>query len=428
MGTSLYHGSMNTALIDHIDLNKAKTGPSNSEYGIGFYTAMNQGVAMGNAGWRGGTAGWVYEFEIKGTFDNYSKGHQQGWVAGFQEVDAPLMKQVTDAMKKLGGDFAKEGAELMASFEAGKMSEHTGRHLVKNLQSKFGVMRENDGGKLTSTDIFIEAGIDGLRANGGEFYVFINPKALPQPLPHSFEDPNNANATAVGRLLREVSVIKEIDEYNRDASAVKMNPRLNRDLRFAIAGAIEDTLKGDPAAHEKILSIRTVLEESGVPLSKNLLSQLEQAEGATAKIAGISPEQVTMRKEAEALVKDKPAREKGEGFNDYKSRVYAWHEQTNPDATAGQKDAFTTALFEKLYRDTQRAFSARTGDALAIDNDPAKLERMLRQETPSKDMSAIQYIEYDLDTLNSAPGFKLSAASPAASEIKQKPAPVALKA
>ena len=165
-----------------------------------------------------------------------------------------------------------------------------------------------------------------------------------------------------------------------------------------------------------------------MPLSKNLLSQLEQAEGATAKIAGISPEQVTMRKEAEALVKDKPAREKGEGFNDYKSRVYAWHEQTTPDATAGQKDAFTTALFEKLYRDTQRAFSARTGDALAIDNDPAKLERMLRQETPSKDMSAIQYIEYDLDTLNSAPGFKLSAASPAASEIKQKPAPVALKA
>lgn len=410
MGTTIYHGSRTVEGIDAIDLTKAKSGGSSSEYGIGFYTSLNRADGEGNAFSRGSTAGWVYEFEIKASFDSYSRGHRDRWISGFDEVTRELVQDFAGAMKKLGGDFEKSGTEMLERFDAGKMSTLTGRNFIMNLQSEFGVPREGNAGKLTSADIIDAAGYDGLRGNGGEYFVFMNPKTLPTPVPHAFAHPENKQADAVGQLLREISFLKSKDEYGRGDDAPAIQPHLLRDMRFAVAEIVHDTLKGNIEAYPKLLGVRNLLEESGIAITGNLKHFLDAAEQATGAVAKLTPEQVDARREGEALVKDKPERIKGEGFNDYKDRVFAWYDANNPNATEAQQRGFSHALFDTLYRDAQQAYAVRTLDALAINHDPAKLERMLVQDTSwglSRSMGAIQHIEYDLDTLNSKPGFKM---------------------
>lgn len=410
MGTTIYHGTRTVEGIEAIDLTKAKSGGSSSEYGIGFYASLNRADGEGNAFSRGSTAGWVYEFEIKANFDGYSRGHRDRWVSGFDEVTRELVQDFADGMKKLGGKFEAAGAELLERFDAGKMSTLTGRNFIMNLQSEFGVPREATKGQLTCADIMDAAGYDGLRGNGGEYFVFMNPKTLPTPIPHAFAHPEHKQADAVGHLLREISFLKSRDEYGRDDDAPRIQPHLMRDLRLAVADIVQDTLKGNIEAYPKLLGVRSMLEETGVPLPSNLKHFLDAAEQATGEIAKLSPEQISARREAEALVKEKPERIKGEGFNDYKDRVFAWYDANNPNATEAQQRGFSHALFDTLYRDAQQAYAVRTLDAMAINHDPAKLERMLVQDTSwglSRSMGAIQHIEYDLDTLHSKPGFKM---------------------
>lgn len=410
MGTTIYHGTRSVEGIDAIDLTKAKSGGSSSEYGIGFYASLNRADGETNAFSRGSTAGWVYEFEIKANFDGYSRGHRDRWVSGFDEVTRELVQDFANGMKKLGGDFEKAGAELLERFDAGKMSGYTGRNFIMNLQSEFGVPRENNKGQLTFADIIDAAGYDGLRGNGGEYFVFMNPKTLPVPVPHAFAHPGHPGANAVGQVLREISALKSMDEYGRGDDAPKINPYLMRDLRLAAAEIVKDTLNGSIEAYPKMLGLRHMLEETGVTVNSGLRQALDGAEAATGAIAKLSPEQVAARREGEALVKEKPERIKGEGFNDYKDRVFSWYDANNPNATEAQARGFSHALFDRLYRDAQEAYAVRTLDAMAINHDPAKLERMLAQDTSwglSRSMGAIQHIEYDLDTLNSRPGFKL---------------------
>ncbi|MDI1227080.1 MAG: hypothetical protein PSY14_05295 [bacterium] len=410
MGTTIYHGTRTVEGIDAIDLTKAKSGGSSSEHGIGFYASLNRADGEGNAFSRGSTAGWVYELEIKANFDGYSRGHRDRWVSGFDEVTRELVQDFASGMKKLGGDFEKAGAELLERFDAGKMSTYTGRNFVMNLQSEFGVPREANKGQLTFADIIDAAGYDGLRGNGGEYFVFMNPKTLPIPVPNAFAHPEHPAANAVGQVLREISFLKSIDEYGRGDEAPKINPHLMRDLRLAAADIVKDTLKGSIEAYPKMLGLRHMLQETGVAISDTLKHYLDGAEAATGTIAKLSPEQVSARREGEALVKDKPERIKGEGFNDYKDRVFSWYDANNKDATETQQRGFSHALFDTLYRDAQEAYAVRTLDAMAINHDPAKLERMLAQDTSwglSRSMGAIQHIEYDLDTVHSKPGFKM---------------------
>lgn len=410
MGTTIYHGTRTVEGIDAIDLTKAKSGGSSSEYGIGFYASLNRADGETNAYSRGSTAGWVYELEIKANFDGYSRGHRDRWISGFDEVTRELVQDFANGMKKLGGDFEKAGAELLERFDAGKMSTLTGRNFIMNLQSEFGVPREGGAGKLTSADILDAAGYDGLRGNGGEYFVFMNPKTLPVPVPNSFAHPAHPEANAVGAVLREISFLKSVDEYGRGDESPKINPHLMREMRLAAAEIVKDTLKGSIEAYPKMLGLRHMLEETGTPIAGNLKHFMDAAETATGAIAKLSPEQVEARREGEKLVKERPERIKGEGFNDYKDRVFSWYDANNPAATEAQSRGFSHALFDTLYRDAQEAYAVRTLDAMAINHDPAKLERMLAQDTSwglSRSMGAIQHIEYDLDTLNSKPGFRM---------------------
>ncbi|MDF3023307.1 MAG: hypothetical protein K0R10_668 [Alphaproteobacteria bacterium] len=410
MGTTIYHGSRTVEGIETIDLTKAKSGGSSSEYGIGFYTSLNRADGETNAFSRGSTAGWVYEFEVKGNFDSYTTGHRDRWISGFEDVTRELVQDFAKGMAKLGGDFEAAGAALLEKFDAGKFAGHTGRNFIMNLQSEYGVPRADNAGKITSADILDAAGYDGLRGNGGQYFVFMNPKTMPVPVPHAFAHPGHPQADAVGRVLAEISALKMIDEYGRGDDAPKIQPHLMRDLRFAVAEIVTDVMKGNIEAYPKMLGVRNMLEETGVPLSDHMKRTLDAAEQATGAIAKLPPEQISARREAEALVKDKPERIKGEGFNDYKDRVFAWYDANNPNATEAQQRGFSHALFDTLYRDAQQAYAVRTLDALAINHDPAKLERMLAQDTSwglSRSMGAIQHIEYDLDTMHSKPGFKL---------------------
>lgn len=410
MGTTIYHGTRTVEGIEAIDLTKAKSGGSSSEYGIGFYTSLNRADGDANAFSRGSTAGWVYEFEVKGNFDSYTRGHGNRWISGFEDVTRELVSDFATGMKKLGGAFEAAGEALLEKFDAGKFAGHTGRNFIINLQTEFGVPRDDNKGRITSADILDAAGYDGVRANGGQYFVFMNPKTMPQPVPHAFAHPDHKEADAVGRVLAEISSMKLVDEYGRGDEAPRIQPQLMRDMRFAVAEVVRDVLKGNIEAYPKMLGIRNMLEETGVPLSAHMVRCLDAAEQATGAIAKLPPEQVAARREAEALVKDRPERIKGEGFNDYKDRVFAWYDANNPDATEAQQRGFSHALFDTLYRDAQQAYAVRTLDALAINHDPAKLERMLAQDTSwglSRSMGAIQHIEYDLDTLNSRPGFKI---------------------
>ncbi len=416
MGTTIYHGSRTVEGIDAIDLTKAKSGGSSSEYGIGFYTSLNRGDGEGNAFSRGSTAGWVYEFEVKSTFDSYSRGHRDRWISGFEDVTRELVEDFAKGMAKLGVnaatgvDMAKAGEDMLARFDAGKYQGHTGRNFIMNLQSEFGVPRDSNKGQVTSADIIDAAGYDGVRANGGQYFVFMNPKTLPEPVPHAFDHPENKQAAAIGHLLREISALKLIDEYGRSDDHVRIEPHLMRDMRFAVADIVNDVLKGNIEAYPKMLGVRHMLEETGVEISPNMKLYLNRAEDAAGAIAKLSPEQVEARREGEALVREKPERVKGEGFNDYKDRVFAWYDANNAGATDAEQRGFSHALFDTLYRDAQQAYAVRTLDAMAINHDPAKLERMLAQDTSwglSRSMGAIQHIEYDLDTVHSKPGFKL---------------------
>ncbi len=331
-------------------------------------------------------------------------------MSGFDDVTRELVQDFANGMKKLGDKFEAAGTELLERFDAGKMAGYTGRNFIMNLQSEFGVPREATKGQLTFADVIDAAGYDGLRGNGGEYFVFMNPKTLPVPIPNAFAHPGHPEANAVGEVLREISALKAIDEYGRGDDAPKINPHLMRDLRLAAADIVKDTLSGSIEAYPKMLGLRHMLEETGVAISPHMKQCLDGAEAATGAIAKLSPDQVAARREGEALVKDKPERIKGEGFNDYKDRVFSWYDANNPTATEAQQRGFSHALFDTLYRDAQEAYAVRTLDAMAINHDPAKLERMLAQDTSwglSRSMGAIQHIEFDLDTVNSRPGFKL---------------------
>lgn len=410
MATILYHGTRNPDRIEKIDLTRAKEGFSNSEYGIGFYTSLNRGDGEANAGHHKGGAGWVYQFKIAGDYDGYTKGHTARWMSGFDDVDRALLEKICGAMKDLGGDFAERGEELMQRFDAGKLG-WTGRNLIKNLQAEFGAPKAGNEGP-TAADIFMRAGIDGARVNGGGYFLFLNPATLPEPVPYSFASPENPAANALGQLLEQISFLGDTDTYANGKSRFDAQP--GRDIRFAVADAISAALKGDGSAYDKTLAVGKLLQQPGLDVPERITQSLAHAEEETAALAGVTPEDAARRRAAEEIVKKRPAREQDEGFIDYRDRLYAWHDAVFPSADAKEQQAFTTALFGDLYRDAQKAYAARTGDALAINNDPAKVERMLAQETPSKEMLAIQHIEYDLGTLRSERPVQQAARKPAA--------------
>jgi hypothetical protein len=65
----------------------------------------------------------------------------------------------------------------------------------------------------------------------------------------------------------------------------------------------------------------------------------------------MTPAEAAIKQAAQAQVEARPARIKGEGFDDYTQRVDVWYAKNNPNATRLEKNAFSSELCDVLTRE-----------------------------------------------------------------------------
>lgn len=400
--TTLYHGTLHRGIIDKIDPSVSKM----DEHGKGFYMGSEMHRAMEIGGWNarsGGKGGFLYSMEVPEIFDSRGNSHGERFLTSSVDVEDTLIKRLADAMRKLGTDpatgkdFAAEGDELQERHKKGHFKTFSTKDLVKQIQSLYGIPSPSKPDAITSHDVFKAAGIAGLHAQTNDSIVVIVPSLLPPLRVEGYQNPQDPQASAIGKAIEQMNDITPPLRGDAD-----------REIRKLLAEAVLDAEKKDPAAYDKVKMARGALENSGATLPPSLSAQLEMAENTAGLIAGKTQEQLSEISAAKAEVSQRPERATGEGFEPYKQRVFAWHDTNNPDATAGQQQAFNSALHDALYRDAQKYYAKVTADAMGIDGKPLRLEQMLQNNGTSIDRSftAIAYIEDDCGRYHSTDAFK----------------------
>ncbi len=382
MGSILYHGTQGRSLIESVDPATSHM----SEYGRGFYTYPGGPggrtdsfyQAQEVAGWKHGEGGFVYGIEVREDFDRYAQTSQARFLNSAAPVDETLINKVTTSMRELGKDpvsgrdFAAEADKIEARWKSGGYAETESRVFAKNLQYEFGTPNAARPGALTSKDIFHGAGIAGMYVGTNGSVVIYDPDVLPKPKVMGFENPKNPESTAVGRVIGEMNDMPGL------------NPETDARLRHKLAEAVLDVENGRPDAYQKVTEARRALEHSGVPLSDSMTKQIREAEQASGKIAGIAPEKIEQQREfekqAREAVESRPPRAEGEGFENYRKRAIEAYDQAHPGAAPEARTAYVGELHDTLYREAQLRYADATGDALAIKNNPDRLERMLEAE------------------------------------------------
>ncbi len=402
MSIALYHGSRSRDIIQDIDTTKTKR----AKEAHGFNMTPDVNAAERYAGWsdKDFQGGFVYSVALTDKdakdanyFDNYNNKNGQKWLVNTAPVDEAMVKRLATSMRDMGQtaqhDFRQGGDDLERRFKAGHLNDYSTRQLVEQLQGMYGKPEEGKAGQKNSADIFRGAGYAGIHVQTNNSVVIFDPDAVGKPAPYGFHNPNNPESSAVGGVLKQLNQTEGLPGG------------LDRGVRQMVAQAVLDTEDKKPSAYKTMQSVRGVLEGSGVPLPQGLQDQLMKAEDASARAAGISPEQVATLRQAQQQVRERPMRQEGEGFVAYKDRVFAEFDRKRPDATVAEQQAFNGALHDTLYRDAQRRYADVTGDAMGIKQDPSKLERMLiaNGTDQTRALTGVAYVEMEAGSLNGLP-------------------------
>lgn len=400
--TTLYHGTPHRGIITVIDPGVSKM----DEHGKGFYMGVEMHRAKEIGGWNahsGGKGGFIYSMEVPEIFDSYASKHGERFLVSSVPVDDQLIKRLADAMRKLGTspengkDFAEAADKLEDSQRKGHYRDFSTKDLVKQIQNLHGIPSASKPGALTSHDVFEAAGIAGLHAQTNNSIVIIVPTLLPPLRIEGYQNPQDPQASAIGKTIERMNDI-----------APPLHGDTDREIRKLLAEAVLDAEKKDPAAYDKVKLARGALENCGATLPPNLSAQLEMAENTAGVIAGKSLQELADISAAKSEAAQRPERAKGEGFEHYKQRVYAWYDANNPNATEGQQQAFNSALHDTLYRDVQKYYASVTADGMAINGKPLRLEEMLKNNGTriDRDFVDIAYIEDDCGRYHSSDEFK----------------------
>ena len=422
MPTYLYHATTHIGGIDEIDL--SRSAPNRSQYGRGFYYAIDEENALDNTdlqyyvmGGRGnGPSGMLHKAVMPEKIVLYPPQHGATYINGDLNTDSHLVERIAKGLDRIAyslegeasryyskekateaAEWRKHAADLRQNFKDSEEYE-TSRNALSYLggiQNKFGYPKDKNDKSMTSVDVFAYAGIDFMYSNG--VVVSLSNRKLPELIPNRYYGPCLAGAI-INRL-----------RYGADDIASKLNPNIENQIYLLAADVAKSYHEGNTDTYDRFSSLRYVMDRHIPDMPPQMKEFLDEAEKQAAVVSGMSEQELALRQEGRALLKSCPERNDGEGFFNYTSRIYSWYDKNNSNNDSFARQAFLYELRDQLFRESQYYFAHYSGDALCINRNPRELEKLLHYERlsghdVSESMAGVPQIEYENDSLQSNPG------------------------
>lgn len=402
-----YHATAHHNVIEQADISKAQS--TRSDYGQGFYGAFHGEDCLDNSSIRS-EGGFIYRYELPYEIDTFNVEHGENHFNGFADLDTEVIERIASAMETLEGqgeqDWIKEAEELRDDYDNG---HYTVQNFVINIQRKYGCLSPENSSATTSNDIFKVARIDFMVSGG--YIIHVSDRRPPRLIPDEYYSPHSRgdfsssaaqvkDARAIGALLWPISQLN-------------LEPDIERQMKIMAADATLATQNGDVESYSKFKAFRTVLEAAS-PSAIKLAERLDKAELQAGEAQGVIDDAVSLNKQATAIVNGRPARYEGEGFLEYKERIFDWYDAHYADRGENAESAFLERLRDALYIEAQNQYAKATMDALAITRDPQRMASMLASEqryVANRDLLAVQHVEGEAGTLRNKQGFDYSAAT-----------------